>query len=73
MTIEEKADAISRILIAHKAWTRGDRAFATEVLAAAWDHTNRADIKAIYDFLMASKNPTTEEHWLARNILAEID
>lgn len=73
MTTQEKADAISRILIAWKAWKAGDQAFAGEVLAGAWDHENRADIKAVYDLLMASEKPTTPEQWFARSLLAEID
>lgn len=53
---------LARLIIAHRAYKAGEVAFAGEVLAGAWDHTNRADIRAVLGIL--SMKPSIVGDWL---------
>lgn len=48
--------ALARLIVAHRAYRDGEVAFAGEVLAGAWDHTNRADIAEVLAIL--SRKPS---------------
>lgn len=54
ITDQEIYEALARLIIAWAAWKEGEIRFAEEVLAGAWDHNNRADIKAVLEKLQSS-------------------
>lgn len=53
---------LARLIIAHRAYKNGEVLFAGEVLAGAWDHTNRADIREVFGIL--SQKPSIVADWL---------
>jgi hypothetical protein len=55
--------SLARLIIAHRAYSAGEIAFAGEVLAGAWDHTNRADIAEVLAIL--TEKPSLINDWLA--------
>lgn len=55
--------ALARLIVAHRAYNAGEIAFAGEVLAGAWDHTNRSDIFEVFQIL--ARTPSKVDAMLA--------
>lgn len=51
---------LARLVIAHRAYKAGEGKFADEVLAGAWDHTNRSDIKEVLKTLTNNAGTLSE-------------
>lgn len=62
--------ALARVIIAHRAYSDGEIKFANEVLAGAWDHTNRQDIANVLRIL--TNTPSMVAAWFDEVSMAEI-
>ena len=54
---------LARVIVAARAYQGGEIQFASQVLAGAWDHTNRDDIREVYRRL--SEKPSEVEKFFA--------